>query len=103
MQHLPKKGVIVTTIGNVGLLEEKRGTAITRFFFVAILTALLVASTMFAPPMARPAQAEVNDPGRAIEVFYERNLVLVTGYPAATKVRIDVIRAEQLVGSVTGR
>ena len=58
---------------------------------------------MFAPPMARPAQAEVNDPGRAIEVFYERDLVLITGYPADTKVRIDVIRADQVVGSVTGR
>ena len=96
--------------GSVGLLEEKRGT-VTRIF-VAILTALLLAS-MFAPPMARPAQAAVNDPGRAIEVFYERNLVLITGYPVDTKVRIDVIRdvptadgsgtQEQVVGSVTGR
>ena len=88
------------TSGNSGLLEEMRGS-VTRLF-VAILAALLLAS-MFAPPITRPAQAEVNDPGRAIEVFYERNLVLATGYPTDTKVRIDVIRAEQLVGSVTGR
>src|SRR4028118_2285296 len=90
----------MTTSGNSGLLEEIRGS-VTRLF-VAILAALLLAS-MFAPPITRPAQAEVNDPGRAIEVFYERNLVLATGYPTDTKVRIDVIRAEQLVGSVTGR
>ena len=90
----------MTTSGNLGLLEEIRGS-VTRLF-VAILAALLLAS-MFALPITRPARAEVNDPGRAIEVFYERNLVLATGYPAATKVRIDVIRAEQLVGSVTGR
>jgi hypothetical protein len=69
-------------------------------FFLAVLAALLVAS-MFAPPMARPAQAAVNDEGRAIEVFYERNIVALEGYPADTPVTIEVVRGAEVVGSVT--
>ena len=59
---------------------------------------------MFAPPITRPAQAEVNDPGRAIEVFYERNIVALEGYPADTDVKIEVLRPGQAepAGSVIG-
>lgn len=71
-----------------------------RRVFLAALAAMLLFS-MLAPPTTSKAQAAVGG-DRSIEVFYERDLVLIGGYPADTSVNIEVLRAGQPVGSVTG-
>lgn len=79
---------------------ERRGGVVTRVV-VAALAALLLLS-MLASPMARPAQAQVATGDRSVEVFYERDMVLITGYEPGANVKIDVLRNDALVGSVTG-
>jgi len=61
------------------------------------LTAALVLSAL-----AAPALGAVKDP-RAIEVFFNRDLVLAYGYPPATALKVDVLRgpADVVVGTTT--
>jgi hypothetical protein len=49
----------VTNLGSTGYVDKGRGTV--KIFLLAVLAALLL-SSMFAPPMAQPAQAQVQTP-----------------------------------------
>ncbi len=86
-------------LGSEGYVESRGG--VTTRVIVVVLAALLLLS-MLVSPMARPAQAQVATGDRSVEVFYERDMVLITGYEPNANVKIDVLRNDALVGSVTG-
>ncbi|MDQ4059204.1 MAG: hypothetical protein M3124_08790 [Actinomycetota bacterium] len=65
-----------------------------------LLIGLLVATLLPDAPM--PARAAVRR-GRSIEVFYQRDLVLLVGYPARARVRVDVLRKGFVIGTKTQR
>src|SRR5918998_1815356 len=77
----------------------ERGGTFTRIV-VTILCAFLLMS-MLVPSLASPAKAQAVPGDRSIEVFYGRDMVLITGYEPGETVKIDVLRNNQIVGSVT--
>jgi hypothetical protein len=87
------------TAGSSNWYEQIQRGGIFKKLFLMVLTTLLLFSTL-GSPLAQPAQAAVGG-DRVIEVFYERDIVSLDSYPANTPVTIEVVRAGQVVGSVT--
>jgi hypothetical protein len=71
--------------------RRRRGT------FVAVLVSTAIAALSLS---AVPVEAAVTG-GQSIEVFTGSNLISLTGYPATTDVRVEVLRQGFVIGSAT--